>query len=68
LLERCFSKLEWQFLTHDPDFQNEWQGNCKTLDDVERLSLLGHKLITERDAGNPDTPLGSVRPRSGKPR
>jgi hypothetical protein len=54
LLKDCFSALEWEYLTHQPDFRSEFKRGCKTLDDFERLSTVGHHLLTDREMADPE--------------
>ena len=67
LLKDCFSALEWEYLTHQPNFISEFKKGCKTLDDFERLSTLGHHLITDRETADPErSPSVSDRPQNRK--
>ena len=67
ILENCFSNLDWEFLNHHPDFKIELQKGCQTLDDVERLSVLGDGLLLKRDTASANT-LKSPVIRHGKRR
>ena len=56
LLEACFTGLEWKYLMHNQDFLGEWAKGCESVDDVERLSILGHRIITDREMADPAIP------------
>ena len=53
LLEACFTSLEWEYLMRNAEFKKEFAEGCETLDDVEKLSLLGHQIITNFEMANP---------------
>jgi hypothetical protein len=46
VLRKCFSDREWDYLTRHPDFQREWKGNCKTLDDGREIRLRDGRVLT----------------------
>jgi hypothetical protein len=56
VLRGCFSDAEWDLLRNRPDFQHELR-RATSLEEVERLSLLGRKLIAK--ARNEDCPEDS---------
>jgi hypothetical protein len=67
LLEHCFSAIEWEYLKHHHDFKVELKKGCKTIEDFERLSTMGDKLLTRRDFEqllNPPLHRGPNRKRS----
>jgi hypothetical protein len=68
LLEKTFSATEWEFLRQHKDFKVELKKGCKTLDDYERLSILGAQLILEIEAASNKSPAPPVRSRQDKRR
>ena len=56
LLEACFTSLEWEYLMRSPEFKEDFAKGCETLDDAERLSFLGHRIITNLEMANPGKP------------
>jgi len=56
LLEACFTRLEWEYLMQSPAFAKDFKKGCETLEDVEKLSLLGHRIITDWEMANPGKP------------
>jgi hypothetical protein len=50
VLMRCFSTTEWEWLQEEPSFSRAVK-LLKTLEDVERFSTIGDKLIRLAEAG-----------------
>jgi hypothetical protein len=65
LLKSCFSNQEWEFLSHHKDFQSELKKGCKTLDDFEKLSTLGARIIEETQSFAPKQSVSRDRPNNG---
>jgi len=64
LLEACFTNVEWEYLMQSPEFKKDFAKGCETLDEVEKLSLLGHQIITDLELANPKkSPFPQVRKR-----
>ena len=53
LLERMFSRQEWEYLKRNDQFQQRLEAANETLDDVEELSLLGDRLLKKWEDSNP---------------
>jgi hypothetical protein len=53
LLERMFSRQEWEYLKRNEQFQQRLESANETLDDVESLSLLGDRLLRKWEDFNP---------------
>jgi len=67
LLANCFSKPEWEYLKHHKDFKIELEKGCKTVDDFERLSILGQQLLADWEIAHPEQPtFPGIAPRSRK--
>jgi len=56
ILEACFTRLEWEYLMQNPEFAKDFKDGCETLKDVETLSLLGHRIITNWEMASPGKP------------
>ena len=53
LLERCFSRQEWEYLKRNEKFKEQLQSANETLADFERLCLLGDRLLRASERANP---------------
>ena len=47
LLCRMFSKVEWEYLMNQGQFSKQLASAMDTLDDVEKLSVLGERMLQE---------------------
>lgn len=56
LLERCFSRDEWEYLKRTDQFKARLEEANTTLDDFEELCLLGDRLLKQWEQGNPQQP------------
>ena len=56
LLERAFSREEWEYLKRHEEFEGLLKSKNVTLDDFEKLSLLGDRLLMKWEKANPSRP------------
>ena len=56
LLERCFSREEWEYLKRSEKFKARLEKANNTLDDFEDLCLLGDRLLKQWERANPQQP------------
>ena len=73
LLERMFSRSEWEYLKRDAAFKsaiNSFNASKdETLEDVEALALLGDVLLQKWEDANPKkSKFRKVKPSQRKPR
>jgi hypothetical protein len=53
LLERIFSRQEWEYLKRNKEFSEQLAGATDTLDDFEALAIAGDMLLKKSEDANP---------------
>ena len=56
LLERCFSREEWEYLKRNEKFKVRLEMANSTLDEFEELCLLGDRILKQWERANPEQP------------